>query len=226
MSQLDTLRNVLFLAGLSDPELEALAGSLERCAFGKGQVIFHQGDPGQAMYIIETGRVRIFVLSETGQELSVNIYGPGETFGELALLDGQPRSAGAIAMTDTVTQALRRADFLRYVETHPRVALRIIEVLSARLRYTTTYAESLAFLPVQGRVATKLLELADRHGVRVAGQALELWLTQAELASLVGATRESVNQALRAYREQGLIAVERQKIILLDRRGLEEQIAP
>lgn len=226
MSRIATLRNVLFLAGLSDQELEALAGSLERHAFDKGQVIFYQGEPGQTMHVIETGRVRIFILSETGQELSVNIYGPGEAFGELALLDGQPRSAGAVAMTKTTTLALRRDDFLHYLETYPGVARRIIEVLSARLRYTTAYAESLAFLHVRGRVAAKLLELAGRHGERTAGRAVELQLTQAELASLVGATRESVNQALRTWREQGLIAIERQKIILLDRPGLEKQVSP
>jgi CRP/FNR family transcriptional regulator/CRP/FNR family cyclic AMP-dependent transcriptional regulator len=176
------------------------------------------------MYIIESGKVRIFILSESGQEISVNIYGPGDTFGELALLDGLPRSAGAVAVEQTVTLALHRDDFLRHLETYPRMAQSIIEVLSTRLRYTTSYAESLAFLDVCGRVAAKLLELAERYGVQREGIEIELRLTQAELASWVGTSRESVNKVLGTFRGQGLIEVEGRKITILDRQGLKKRI--
>jgi CRP/FNR family transcriptional regulator/CRP/FNR family cyclic AMP-dependent transcriptional regulator len=224
MSKVIALRNVPFFADLSDPELEALADSLEKRTFGKGMIIFHKDSPGQTLYIIESGKVRIFILSESGQEISVNIYGPGDTFGELALLDGLPRSAGAVAMERTVTFALHRDDFLRHLEACPRMAQSIIEVLSTRLRYTTTYAESLVFLDVCGRVATKLLELAERYGVQKEGIEIELRLTQAELASWVGTTRESVNKVLGTFRGQGLIEVKGRKITILDRERLRKRI--
>jgi CRP/FNR family transcriptional regulator/CRP/FNR family cyclic AMP-dependent transcriptional regulator len=224
MSKVTLLRNVPFFASLSDQELEVLADSLGKRTFGKGMIIFHKGSPGQTMYIIESGKVRIFILSESGQEISVNIYGPGDVFGELALLDGLPRSAGAVAMEKTVTFTLHRDDFLRHLEASPRMARSIMEVLSTRVRYTTDYAESLAFLDVYGRVAAKLLELADRYGVQKEGIEIELRLTQAELASWVGTTRESVNKVLGTFRDYGLIEVEGQRITILDQPGLERRI--
>lgn len=224
MSKVAILRKVPFFASLSDSELNALAESLKRCTFAKGMVIFHKDSPGHTMYIIESGTVRIFLLSEAGQEISVNIYGPGDTFGELALLDGLPRSAGAVAMEKVVALALDRDDFLRHLRASPQMAQSIIEVLSARLRYTTNYAEHLAFLDVYGRVAAKLLELAERYGVGKGGLEIELRLTQTELASWVGATRESVNKVLGTFREQGLITVERHKITILNQQRLKERI--
>jgi CRP/FNR family cyclic AMP-dependent transcriptional regulator len=224
MSKVSMLRKVPLFAGLSDQELEVLADSLGKRTFGKGMIIFHKGSPGQTLYIIESGKVRIFTLSESGQEISVNIYGPGDVFGELALLDGLPRSAGAVAMEKTVTLTLHRDDFLRHLEAYPPMARSILEVLSARVRYTTDYAESLAFLDVYGRVAAKLLELADRYGVQKEGIEIELRLTQAELASWVGASRESVNKVLGAFRQQGLIRIAGRTITILDRRGLKRRI--
>ena len=236
MSRATMLRNVPFFTGLSDQELDLLADSLGRRTFNKGMIIYHEGSPGHTLYIIESGQVRIFLLGESGQEISVNIYSPGDVFGELALLDGLPRSAGVVAMERTVTLTLHREDFLRHLETTPRMARSILEVLSRRLRYTTTYAESLALLDVYGRVAAKLLELADRYGVQQEGAdrlrpadklrptEIDLHLTQAELASWVGATRESVNKVLGTFRDQRLIEVQGQEITILDRRGLERCI--
>ena len=226
MSQVSILRNVALFAGLSDEELEVLAGCLGPRTFGKGMIIFHKGGMGQSLYIIESGKVRIFILSESGQEISVNIYGPGEVFGELSLLDGQPRSAGAVTLEKTVTLTLRREAFLPLLEAYPRMARGIIEVLSARLRYTTAHAENLSFLDVYGRVAAKLLELADRYGVEKQGEGIEidLRLTQAELATWVAATRESVNKVLGTYRDHGLIGVDGQRITILDRQGLERRV--
>ena len=224
MSKVTMLRNVRLFAGLPERELEGLADRLGKRTFAKGMIIFHKESAGQTLYIIESGKVRIFVLSESGQEISVNVYGPGDVFGELALLDGLPRSAGAVALERTVTLTLHRDDFLHHLETCPRMARSIMEVLSARLRYTTGYTESLAFLDVYGRVAERLLELAERYGVQKEGIEIELRLTQAELASWVAASRESVNKALVAFRDQGLIEVEGQRITILDRRGLRRRV--
>jgi CRP/FNR family cyclic AMP-dependent transcriptional regulator len=224
MSNVNMLRTVSLFAGLSDQELEVLAGSLGRRTFAKGMIIFHKGGTGQTLYIIESGRVRIFVLSESGQEITVNIYGPGDVFGEFSLLDGLPRSAGAVALERTVTRTLHRDDFLLHLDAYPRMARSIMEVLTTRLRYTTLHAETLSFLDVYGRVAAKLLELADRYGVEGEGIEIELRLTQTELATWVAASRESVNKVLGTFREQGLIEMEGQRITILDRGGLESRI--
>jgi CRP/FNR family transcriptional regulator/CRP/FNR family cyclic AMP-dependent transcriptional regulator len=225
MSKVALLRNVPLFAGLSDQELEALARRLGRRTFGKGMVIFHKGGLGQSLYIIESGQVRIFCLSETGQEISINVYGPGDLFGELAILDGQPRSAGAMAMEKTVTLTLYRDDFLHCLEVCPGMAKSIMRVLSSRLRYATAYAETLAFLDVYGRVAAKLLELADRYGTpNAAGEQIELRLTQAELASWVVASRESVNKVLGAFRDQDLIQFEGQEITIVDLQVLAQRV--
>ncbi|MGD2144727.1 MAG: Crp/Fnr family transcriptional regulator [Anaerolineae bacterium] len=225
MSRIDLLQNVSFFAGLSERELNSLAKCLARRTFARGVIIFHKGSPGRTLYIIESGKVRIFVLSESGREMSVNIYGPGDVFGELALLDGLPRSAGAIVVQKATVLTLHRDDLLWHLGECPRVARSIIEVLTARLRYTTAYAESLAFLDVYGRVADRLLELADRYGIE-RGEAVEigLQLTQAELASWVAATREHVNKVLGAFRDQGLIRIEGQTITLLEQQRLKRRV--
>jgi len=225
VSEVGMLRSVSFFAGLSEKELSSLAKCLARRTFAKGVIIFHKDSPGRTLYIIESGKVRIFVLSESGREISVNVYGSGDVFGELALLDGQPRSAGAVVVERTTVLTLHRDDFLWHLERYPRMARSIIEVLSARVRYTTAYAESLAFLDVHARVARKLLELADRYGVERNGLlTIDLQLTQTELASWVAATREHVNKVLGTLRDQGLIRVDGQTITLLDSSGLRRRI--
>jgi CRP/FNR family cyclic AMP-dependent transcriptional regulator len=224
MSMIALLRKVPLFAGLSDQDLAALAGSLGKRTFAKNMIIFHQGSLGQTLYIIESGKVRIFLLSESGQETTLNIYGAGDVFGEFSLLDGLPRSAGAVAMEKTVTLTLSREDFLRHLEACPQMALSIMQLLTLRLRFTTAQAESLAFLDVYGRVAMRLLDLAGRYGTEKGSIELDLHLTQAELATWVAATRESVNKVLGAFRDQGLIAVEGQTITILDPEGLEKRI--
>jgi CRP-like cAMP-binding protein len=224
---MDVLRNVSLFDRLADEELEHLADCLGKRVFGKGVIIFHADSPGETMYIIESGRVRIFALSESGQEICVNVYGPGDVFGEMAVLDGLPRSAGAVAVEDTVVLTLHRYDVMQTIDRCPAMAWSIIQVLSARLRYTTDYAEDLAFLDVTGRVAARLLELADRYGVqRGLYDAVQIGLemTQGELASWVGSSRESVNKVLRRMQDKGLIEMDGQRITILDRRGLKRLV--
>ena len=224
MDKAGLLQSVPLFARVPVHELEALARNLGKRTFGKGMIIFHRGSPGQTLYIIESGAVRIFSLSETGQEITVNIYGPGEVFGEMTVLDRGPRSAGALCLERTVTYTLHRDVFARCLERNPALANGIIELLVARLRYTTDYLESLVFLDVCGRVAAKLLEIDERyaeHGHR-AGPAVRL--TQGELATWVAASRESVNKVFSTFRDQGLIAVDGQVVTILDRCGLEDQI--
>ena len=225
MSRVDMLTKVPIFACLSEQELDILADRLQRRTFAKGMIIFHKDSPGQALYVIQSGKVRIFILSESGQEISFRIHSSGDVFGELSMLDGLPRSAGAVAIEKTEVLTLHRDDFLSLLEGFPRIARSVITVLSERVRYATKYAESLAFLDVFGRVAARLLELADCYGVnRDEGTEIDLRLTQTELASLVGTTRESANKVLGVFRDQGLIRLEGQKLTILDRRELKRRM--
>jgi len=220
----DLLRRVSLFAALDASALTGLAGHLRRRTFRHGTMLFHKDQAGDSLYVIETGRVRLFVPAEGGEEMTVDIAGPGEVFGELALLDGQPRSASAEAVEDTVAHTLDRETFQQALASVPGLAPALLELLSARLRHVTAYAESLAFLDVHGRVARALLELAARYGVEADGIEIDLELTQADLASMVGATRERVNRALAVFRSQGLLELRGRKIVLRDPERLKQRV--
>lgn len=220
----ELLRRASLFAGLDDAALASLAGHLRRRTFRRDTMIFHKDQAGDALYIVESGRVRLFVPAEGGEELTVDIAGPGEVFGELALLDGRPRSASAEAVDDTVAYTIDRETFKQALATTPGLAAALIELLSARLRHVTAYAESLAFMDVHSRVARALLELADRYGVAGDGIEIDLDLTQAELATMVGATRERVNRALAVFRSQGLVELRGRKIVLRDPARLRARV--
>jgi|FLYL01.1.fsa_nt_gi CRP-like cAMP-binding protein len=220
---LELLRKVPLFKGLSEEGLRGLAQQLHRRTFRRGTMIFHKDQAGDALYIVRSGRVRIFLPTEHGDELTVEEVGPEEVFGELALLDGRPRSASAETLEDTVLYTISRPDFTQYVTATPRFAVALIELLSNRLRHATEYAESLAFLDVHARLARRLLEIAGRRGVKKDGVTEVDIGTQAELAKSVGATRERVNRALAAFRSQGLIEVRGRRIALLDLARLRQR---
>ncbi|HEV8339526.1 MAG TPA: Crp/Fnr family transcriptional regulator [bacterium] len=210
------LRRVSLFVRLDDAALKSLAGRLRRRTYRRGTMIFHKDQAGDGLHIIESGRVRFFLPAERGEELTIDVAGEGEVFGELALLDGQPRSASVEALEDTVTHVLGREEFQASLAASPELAAAVIGLLSTRLRHVTDYAESLAFLDVHARVARALLELAGRYGVRGDGITIDLDLTQTNLATMVGATRERVNRALAAFREQGIVDLRGRQIVLRD----------
>lgn len=220
----ELLRRITLFSQLDTAALATLAGHLRRRNFRKGTIVFHKDQPGDALYLVESGHVRIFLPTAGGEELTVDIAGPGDVFGELSLLDGRSRSASAETVEDTAMQVLSREEFQRYLAATPRFAASLIELLSTRLRQVTEYAESLAFLDIHGRVARMLLQLADRHGVDHNGIEIDFDMTQAELASMVGATRERVNRALASFRAQGLIEQRGRKVALLDPERLRQRI--
>ncbi len=220
----EVLKRVPLFTHLKDPELAGLSKHLRRRAFHRGTMIFHKDQGGDALYIVESGRVRIFLPSEGGEELTVHVAGAGDVFGELALLDGRPRSASAEALEDAVTYTISREEFQRYLATAPQLAAALIELLSTRLRDLTEYAESLAFLDLEGRLAKALLQMSERYGVRGDGIEIDIDLTQAELATMVGATRERVNRALAAFRAQHLVELRGKKIVLLEPERLRQRI--
>lgn len=220
----DLLKRVPLFSTLGDQALAGLAHQLRRRTFRRGTMIFHKDQAGDALYIVESGRIRIFLPAARGEELTLNIAGPGDVFGELALLDGRSRSASAETLEDTVTFTISRDEFQRYLVATPQLAAALVEQLSNLLRHLTEYAESLAFLDVRARVARTLLEMAERYGVKKDGIEIDLNLTQTDLAAMVGATRERVNRALAAFRTQGLVELRGKKIVLLDAARLRQRV--
>lgn len=196
--------------GLPLPAVRAVAGECVRRTFLKGTVLFHKGETDRTLYLIASGRLRIYVPDELGREVTLAICGPGEAIGELALLDGLPRSACAQALDDVLAYGLNHEVFTRLLNASP-LANAVIAVLAARLRHASDNVESLALFDVPGRVAQRLLELADRYGH---GEEIDLDLTQTNFASLVGASREAVNKALASFRRQGLIERQGQRILI------------
>lgn len=223
MDETTLLKQIPLFADLPPEHLTPLAAALERQSYRKGQVILRQGEPGDSLYVILSGQVRIYTLSPDGYEVSVWICSKGDFFGEMALLTNQPRSANVEAMRRTEALRLHRHAFRSHLLSNPQAAIRIIETLSERLRRTTESVEGLVALNVNQRIARKLLELAAHHGIRQAdGILIDLDLSQEAMASLVGTTRESANRALSALREQGIVQIERVRILVTQPEALEK----
>jgi CRP/FNR family cyclic AMP-dependent transcriptional regulator len=195
--------------------LEGLARSMQRRLYRRGQVIFHQDDPGGAVYVIEQGCVKVVLSSLDGEELLLRVLGEGEIFGELALLDGRPRSATVIALEDTVAHVLERSAFLAFLRAHPEATLDLCRALAELIRRLTEQVEDLALFDVPRRLERKLLELAETHGQPTPeGLRIDVRLTQSELASMIGTSRATVNACLATLEARGIIRREGQRIVL------------
>jgi CRP/FNR family transcriptional regulator, cyclic AMP receptor protein len=230
MMRTDTVVSILaqslLLQDLSDESLEQLAARARRRTYRRGEVLFHEGDPGDALVILETGTVKVIVYSESGDETVLAIVGPGESFGELAVIDGAARSATVQALEAVEALSIPRSALLEVVRSHPPTCERLLGALAAKIRYLTTTVSDLAFLNLEGRLAKKLLELANDRGREVGGaREIQLALTQEDLAGMVGATRASVNKVLGWYEDRGLISRTGRRITVRDARRLQQRIA-
>lgn len=227
--QTDSTERVAFLQSLSlfkglDKELlHYLAENSHQRWFPAGETICYQGDAGSTCHIVLRGRVRIFLTGEDGRELSVHIMGPGDIFGEMALFEGLPRSANVEALEKTQTLELYHDTLLHCLQRSPALALNLLQALSSRLRSSTVEAEELASLTVIERLIRQLWKLAKWSGVPVPGGVrIMVPMTQQELATLIGTSRESVNRALVRLRRQGKVRLEEGWVVLLD----EEETTP
>lgn len=210
---------------LSQRDLDALAARARVQQFAAGSIIFQKDDPGQSLYVILEGLVKIYLSSEEGQEVLLVILQEGEFFGELALLDGAPRSASAVAMDPTSVLTVFRDDFERFIREHPEAALVIFGVISARLRQADNVIADVAFLDLPTRVAKKLWDLAEHFGRLENKQiAIDIRLRQQDFAGMVNASRESVNRVLVALADDGVIRIDRQKITILRPELLQARI--
>lgn len=211
----DALMTSPFFAHMKPAELdELIASSTERRA-ARGALIFSKGDPGSFMMAVLTGHVRVGSISLEGREVTLNVIGPGEIVGEIALLDGKPRSADAVAAEDTTMMVIERQHFLPFLVRHEGLVERMLVVLCDRLRKTSTALEEIALFDLSARLARLLVKLGEDYGRPVAGTVrISLKLSQRDLSTLVASSRESVNKQLRVWRDGGLLDMDGGHLVL------------
>ncbi|HEY8800335.1 MAG TPA: Crp/Fnr family transcriptional regulator [Candidatus Limnocylindrales bacterium] len=222
-SMSDALAAVPLFAGLDADGLTSMTRGMRVRRFRRGETIFHLGDPGDALFIVMAGSIKITLPADSGDEAILATLRPGDFFGELALLDGAPRSATAVAIEATETYILPRDQFRELVATEPVMREALLATLAAEVRRLTHHVEELHFLDITGRLASRLARLAAESGARrLADGSVQLAgpLTQGDLAAMIGCTRQSVNKLLGMFSEEGLIRLDRDRIVILDLEGL------
>jgi len=207
--------------GVADEAAEALAGSLTYGDYTRGEAVFSEGEQGDTLFIVLSGKVKIGRRAADGRENMLSVMGPSDMFGELSLFDPGPRTATATVVTDARLASLAHASLRPWIKDRPEIAEQLLRVLARRLRRTNDALADLIFTDVPGRVAKALLELASRFGTPEGeGVRVHHDLTQEELAQLVGASRETVNKALADFAGRGWMRVESRAVTLLDRERL------
>lgn len=210
------LRGVPFLSSVDEATLTRLAQHLRRRTFRRNEVIFHRGDPAGALHIIRSGRVKVTLPSEEGEETVLALFRSGDVFGDMGALDGGPRSATITAVEPTETLVLLREDLLSCARDFPDLALALLETVIARLRRTDGLLEDAYFLDLDTRLARRLIELSETHGRAVPdGIEVDFPLTQSDIAGMLGVTRVSINRQLAVYQDAGLVRLNRGSFTLL-----------
>lgn len=213
------LGTVPLFKGLTPHELSRFAEVTREKSYPRGSVILFEDDPGDALFIVREGRVKVVLVGEDGREVILGVLAVGDHFGELSLIDDQPRSAHVIAMEDATLLVLRRDDFRRRVEETPAVAWALMQELSRRLRRADDKIGGLVLLDVPGRISRLLLDAALAAG----SDQLDKPLTHQTIADMIGASRETVSRAMKEFQDSGWIIVERRRIRLADRAALEKR---
>lgn len=212
----EILSRITIFQDLPLQEIKEIAKRARRRVFSQGDPVFFSGDPGHCVYFIGSGKVKIHTTREDGEETVIGILSDGEFFGELSVLDGQPRSADVTCLEPTEIAVLDREEFLSILDRYPSLSRKVLIAQAARLRATDRMLDYIASLDVYGRVAAQLMELAQRYGRQTPnGIELDLRITQQDLAGMVGASRESVNKVLNHYRNRGIVSFERGRITIL-----------
>src|ERR1700754_4295113 len=194
-------------ADMGPDELQRLASLCHTRHLDTGEMLFQKGDPGDALFGVGRGQIRIETGAADGSRLTLNFMGAGDLFGEVAVLDGQSRTADAAAGEPTELFVLRRQDFLAFLEREPRVAIKIIQLLCQRIRWQSERMEESVLQPLPVRLARRLCALASDYGS-------EVHISQEQLGVFVGAARESVNRQLQTWRKDGILDLQRGRILL------------
>ena len=211
------LRRVPLFSQLSDADITRLAESARERNYPKNSVILFEDDPGDALYVVITGQVKVVLIGEDGREVILSVLQEGQFFGEMALIDDEPRSAHVIAMTDANLLVLRREDFQRRLQEAPTIALGLLGEMSRRMRKADDKIGGLVLLDVNGRVARLLLQMADEND----GKTITRRVTHHTIAQMIGSSRETVSRTIRDLADRGFVEVSRKAIIIKDRPALE-----
>lgn len=214
-STLALLRRVPYFSGLADDALAALAAVAVERRYGRGQVIFLEEEPCAGLYLVAEGEVKIFKLSPQGREQILHRVGPGETFNDVAALDGGPNPASAAALNDVMLRVICRSDIQQLAQAYPALAWSLIESIARRTRHLVAMVEDLALRSVKARLARLLLAEAAR--TPVSGEiARSQMVTQAEMAARLGTVREMIGRGLRDLADDGAISLDRHRIVIRD----------
>jgi CRP/FNR family cyclic AMP-dependent transcriptional regulator len=221
---IEALRRCPLFAPCPEAVLGDVGRRLRHRHFRRNEVIFHQGDPGDALHVITSGAVKIVLPSPEGEEAIIATLRAGDFFGELALLDDEPRSATATAVEPTETLSLPRAVFRELLDAHPELRDALFAALTQLLRRLTHHVEELHFLDLAGRLAARLAQLARQTGADPEGPIELDWpYTQSDLAAMIGGTRQSVNRLLAELIADGLVRLETDRLVVTDVRALERR---
>jgi CRP/FNR family transcriptional regulator len=220
----ENLRAAPLVKALDDEAAASLRESMAAQIVKKGQILFQEGQAGDRLYLVKSGKIKLSHASGDGRESVLMVLGPGDMFGELSLFDPGPRTSTAIAVTDSEVLGLGNTDLKPWLEGRPEVAQALLQALAHRLRRNSEIMSDLVFADVPGRVAKALLELGEKFGVKSStGISVHHDLTQEELAQLVGASRETVNKALADFASRGWIKLETRSVDLLDLERLSKR---
>jgi CRP/FNR family cyclic AMP-dependent transcriptional regulator len=219
-TKLSVLRKHQMFSDLDSEALDQLCRYAKHTVFKRGATIFAEGDPGNCLYAVVSGTVKISTSSPEGRNALLNLIGPGEVFGDMGVLSGWPRSADATANTNCEVYVIDRRDFLPFLRSQPALLMKLIELLCARLRATSDQVEQLILQDLPGRLASALLGLVERRKLEPESKTISI--TQQEISEMVGMTRESINKQLRAWAARGWVRLEHGAIVVLDPVSLRE----
>ncbi len=215
MDEKEMLRSVPIFSELSDQDISSLARLANRRKCPKDSVVFFENEEGDFFFTILEGRIKVTILGDDGREVILSLLGPGDFFGEMALLDQEPRSATAIAVEDTELLSLHRTDFQSVLSDNRSITTGLIKVLTGRLRRANHQISTLALLDVYGRVARVIVDMAREEGRRLKdGRIAFRRATHQEIANRIGTTRETVTRMLKDLERQGLIHVENKELVV------------
>jgi CRP/FNR family transcriptional regulator, cyclic AMP receptor protein len=221
------LRKTPLFASLTDREMQALAGRVSNRRFERGALLFSEGDSCTGLFLVASGKVRIFKLSAEGREQVLAVEGPGSSFAELPVFDGGNYPASASALESAEVLFISRKDFQNFCREHPDVALKVIAVVGSRLRRLVGIIEDLSFTTVRQRLIALLLRLAEASGTcSKEGVRVELTKTHQDLAAELGTVRELVSRNLSRLQAEGFLDVDGRRIVLKDIEGLKREQAP
>jgi len=218
-SKLAVLRKHPIFCDLDPEALDQLCRYAKHSTLKRGATIFSKGDPGNSLFAVISGAVKISISSVDGHNAILNLIGPGDTFGEVAVLDGQARTADATANTNCEIFVIDRREFLPFVRSQPALAMKFIELLCTRLRWTSDQVEQVILQNLPGRLASALIRLTEKHKSAPGDRTIAI--TQQEISEMVGMTRESINKQLRVWATRNWVRLEHGAIVVLNSDALQ-----